>query len=76
MQDPIGTDHSVHSKMRVYMTSFLQHLIDTGWTVQSVPIENGWLEIDSVSDVTLYESMHRDRRLHAFLDLTETAPDD
>ena len=31
------------SRKQMYMTSFLQHLIDTGWMVQSVSVANGWL---------------------------------
>lgn len=41
----------------MYMTSFLQLLIDTGWRAKSVAVNNGWLEIDSVEDLTLYENM-------------------
>ncbi len=34
----------------VYMTDFLQHLIDEGVDIQSVPIKHGWLEFDTVTD--------------------------
>jgi choline kinase len=40
---------------RMYMTDFLQHLIDEGYPVQAVLVRHGWLEIDSVFDVQLYE---------------------
>ncbi|MEZ8094454.1 NTP transferase domain-containing protein [Photobacterium swingsii] len=39
----------------LYMTSFLQLLIDSGWKAKAVKVTNGWLEIDSVSDLELYE---------------------
>jgi L-glutamine-phosphate cytidylyltransferase len=37
----------------MFMTGFLQHLINTGWNVRAAFVENGWLEIDSVEDMQL-----------------------
>lgn len=50
----------------MYMTSFLQHLIDIGWQVRAVPVESGWLELDSESDLRLYESLASSNRLNSF----------
>jgi choline kinase len=33
-----------------YMTDFLQSLIDSGVPIHAIPIENGWLEFDSIND--------------------------
>ena len=33
------------------MTSFLQTLINFGWDVRATFIENGWAEIDCLSDL-------------------------
>jgi L-glutamine-phosphate cytidylyltransferase len=44
------------SPERMYMTSYLQHLIDEGVTVQAVPVRHGWLEVDTVSDLARYEA--------------------
>ncbi|MET4694108.1 phosphocholine cytidylyltransferase family protein [Endozoicomonas lisbonensis] len=41
----------------MYMTTFLQLLIDSGWLVKAVKVKNGWLEIDTVNDLKLYEAM-------------------
>lgn len=41
----------------MYMTSLLQHLIDSGWHAQAALINNGWLEVDSVDDLMAYEQM-------------------
>ncbi len=54
---------------RMYMTDFLQHLIDGGYRVQAVPVRHGWLEVDSLLDVELYEhgavaTMYDDSFLH------------
>lgn len=35
----------------MYMTSFLQSLIDSGADVEAIPIYGGWLEIDCVDDL-------------------------
>ena len=47
----------------MYMTSFIQHLIDQGWHVKPVWIDNGWLEVDSVEDLRQYEKMLKDSTL-------------
>jgi choline kinase len=36
---------------KMYMTSFLQHLIDSGWEVRAALIDNGWAEIDTNVDL-------------------------
>lgn len=38
---------------QMYMTSFLRELIQSGIACQSVPIQEGWLEIDAPSDLNL-----------------------
>lgn len=53
----------------MYMTSFLQLLIDAGWRVKGVPVENGWLEVDSVEDLRIYEKMATEGRLDRFCKL-------
>ncbi|MGP9768034.1 phosphocholine cytidylyltransferase family protein [Halomonas sp. AOP13-D3-9] len=35
----------------MYMTSFLQHLIDSGWEARAALIENGWAEVDCQEDL-------------------------
>ena len=50
----------------MYMTSFLQILIDSGWQAKAVLVNNGWLEIDSVEDLRQYERMAREGELDRF----------
>ena len=45
----------------MYMTSFLQLMIDGGWKVKGVIVENGWLEIDTVDDLKLYEKLLKNK---------------
>jgi len=39
----------------LYMTDFLQNLIDTGHSVTAAFVNGDWLEVDSVEDLELYE---------------------
>ncbi len=54
----------------MYMTSFLQHLIDRGQPVRAVAVDGGWLEVDSASDLELYNRLHAEGRLGGYCDLT------
>ncbi|MBI4947288.1 MAG: phosphocholine cytidylyltransferase family protein [Bacteroidetes bacterium] len=40
----------------MYMTTFLQRIIDQLLPVKAVLIEGGWLEIDAISDITAYQT--------------------
>ncbi len=55
--DPQGL-YDGYSLANMYMTSFLQCLIDQGYPLKAVCVKNGWLEIDTVNDLTLYDQMH------------------
>ena len=39
----------------MYMTSFIQNIIDSGWDVRASLTNRGWLEVDSVEDLEAYE---------------------
>ena len=52
----------------IYMTNFIQYLINIGWDVRAIPIERGWLEIDTVEDLNHYERMEIEGRLIDFFD--------
>lgn len=53
----------------MYMTSFLQHLIDSGWDIRACLVDNGWLEVDTFEEKRVYEAMARDGTLHGYCDL-------
>ena len=53
----------------LYMTSFLQSLIDSGKPIRAVCINGGWIEVDTVNDLLLYEQLHADNKLDKFIDL-------
>jgi choline kinase len=39
----------------MFMTSFLQLLIDANYPVKAIPIHGGWFEVDSLEDLKVYE---------------------
>lgn len=47
----------------IYMTSFLQHLIDSCWTVEASFTNGGWVEVDTASDLKIYNEMWHQNRL-------------
>ncbi|WP_439856378.1 NTP transferase domain-containing protein [Pseudomonas yamanorum] len=55
----------------MYMTTFLQHLIDTGWTARAAFTDNGWLEVDTVEDLNQYHDLLRSGRLDTFIQLKD-----
>ena len=52
-----------------YLTDFLYSLIRSGATIKAVPVNNGWLEIDTLSDLDLYEFLYKKGELADFLDM-------
>jgi len=50
----------------MYMTSFLQLLIDAGWKAKAAVVNGGWLEIDSADDLEQYHSMFEKGDLDLF----------
>ena len=49
-----------------YMTDFLQGLIDSGNELKSIPIENGWLELDTIDDYKLYTDENLNKKITEF----------
>ena len=60
----------------LYMTDFLQSLIDSGHVIKPVIIENGWLELDSVKDYELYNDMNENRTISDFIELNNSYNND
>ena len=52
-----------------YLTDFLNSLIRDGAVIKAVPINNGWLEVDTLSDLDLYEFLYKKGELVDFLDI-------
>ena len=54
---------------KMYMTSFIQYLIDSKWKVKATLINNGWLEVDTIEDLKSYEKLYNDGLLHKYCKL-------
>ena len=52
-------------------TAFIQRLIDDGWHVQGVPIEGGWLEVDTLADLEHYRDLAASGDLTSFVSLDD-----
>jgi len=53
-------------RANMYMTRFLQNLIEAGWKVLPAWVESGWLEVDSVDDLSAYERLAVEGKLADF----------
>ena len=68
--DPAG-EYDGRDRDNMYMTAFLQHLIDQVTPVAAVVGEGGWLEVDTTFDLETYESLHAQGRLDRYCVLAE-----
>ncbi len=55
-------------KENIYMTRFLQHLIDSGVCVLPAFIDGGWLEFDTLQDLHTYQILQDNGRLATLFD--------
>ncbi len=67
--DPHGP-YDGRDRDNMYMTSFLQHLIDTGHPLTPIWVDGGWLELDTTEDLEIYERLWTDGQLRALCDLS------
>ena len=49
-----------------YMTDLLQGMINNGFKIKSIPINGGWLEVDTYSDLMKYELLLKNKTLTNF----------
>ena len=50
----------------MYMTSFIQYLIDADWDVRACLVDNGWLEVDTADELAIYEQMAESGSLDSY----------
>lgn len=58
-------------KRAMFMTALLQHLIDEGVDARAVPVDGGWLEVDTTEDLAVYERLHAAGELDAICRLDD-----
>ena len=63
--DPAGP-YDGRDRANMYMTSFLQYLIDEVTPVAAVVVDGGWLEVDTIADLDTYEALHASGRLRDY----------
>lgn len=52
-----------------YITDLLQSMINSGYELKAVPIEHGWLELDTFNDYQLYQKLYESKQLTKFIKL-------
>ncbi|MEI8336026.1 MAG: phosphocholine cytidylyltransferase family protein [Actinomycetes bacterium] len=60
------------SAKMMYMTDLLEALIVSGEQIHAVPIEHGWLEVDTVKDLEQYEAMIKAKSLGRLFNLPDS----
>ena len=50
----------------MYMTSFLQLLINSGQKIKATKVRNGWLEFDTIEDYNIYNKLNKNEKLKYF----------
>ena len=54
-----------------YMTDFLQGLINNGHKLKAIEINGGWLELDTLNDLKIYENLYNKKILNKFFNLED-----
>lgn len=68
--DPNGS-YEGRDRDHMFMTAFLQLMIDDGERVQAVIVDGGWLEVDTCDDLDVYQTLHERGTLAQFVRLGE-----
>jgi len=55
--DPVGP-YEGRDRDHMFMTAFLQLLIDDGVPVAAAMVDGGWVEVDTLDDLAVYERLH------------------
>ncbi len=50
-----------------YLTDLLQAMISNNFKIKSIPINNGWLEVDSKHDYDVYNFLYEENKLDEFI---------
>lgn len=54
------------------LVDLLQGLINAGYNIKGIPIQNGWLEFDTVHDYEVYNKMRKNESLSKLISLDDT----
>ncbi len=51
---------------QMYMTEFIQQMINHDWQVKAALVNHGWLEFDTVADLNLYKKLAQENKLNPY----------
>ncbi len=66
--DPTGP-YDGRDRDHMFMTAFLQLLIDDGVPVHAAMVDGGWIEVDTLEDLHVYASLHDSGALDGYVRL-------
>ena len=66
-------DYEGRDRDHMFMTAFLQLLIDRGERVDAVTVDGGWLEVDTLDDLRAYDALRVRGELATIVDLGAVA---
>jgi hypothetical protein len=66
-------DYEGRDRDHMFMTAYLQLLIDAGTRIDAVPVDGGWLEVDTLDDLRAYDELRAEGALASIVDLEEVA---
>jgi choline kinase len=68
-----GGDYEGRDRDHMFMTAYLQLLIDAGVRIDAVGVDAGWLEVDTIDDLRAYDALRARGELGVIVDLVEVA---
>ncbi len=66
--DPAGP-YEGRDRDHMFMTAFLQLLIDDAVPVHAAEVDGGWIEVDTLEDLQVYEALHESGGLDGYVRL-------
>jgi L-glutamine-phosphate cytidylyltransferase len=66
-------DYEGRDRDHMFMTAYLQLLIDAGVRIDAVGVDAGWLEVDTLDDLRAYDALRARGELGVIVDLEEVA---
>jgi hypothetical protein len=66
-------DYEGRDRDHMFMTAYLQLIVDAGTRVDAVAVDGGWLEVDTLDDLDAYGGLAERGELASIVDLEEVA---
>jgi choline kinase len=66
-------DYEGRDRDHMFMTAYLQLLVDDGERIDALTVDGGWLEVDTIDDLRAYDALRTRGELATIVDLGEVA---